>query len=98
MKRTRQILAVTLVATALCADRVVASAPVIRPEVTETARQIVRRLAVSFRQDVPSVRFERSTDPSLPVAAGQPCIVALDTPLHTREGTPFQFRLPPPQV
>src|SRR4051794_27418472 len=98
MKHTRQILAVTLVAAALCADRVVASAPVIRPEMTETARQIVRKLAVSFRQTVPTVRFQESREDRTSEVVGESNGAITVAIVHAHEGTPFQFRLPPPTV
>jgi hypothetical protein len=96
MKAVRQVVAVTLVATALCADRVVASAPHLqnRPE-PQTARSLVGRLSVSFRRVVPTVRLvetRRDQEPMarvLPVVIDQPVIMPLRL-------SPFQFRLPPP--
>lgn len=96
MKAVRQVVAVTLVATALCADRVMASAPDLqsRPQ-TQSDRTLVGRLSVSFRRVVPAVRLvevrrdQEHTAMVLPVLLDRPIV------LPSRL-SPFQFRLPPP--
>ena len=55
-RRTGHLVAVTLVAAALCADRAVAATPALRPQATSTAGKLVTRLSVSFRRVVPTVR------------------------------------------
>ena len=56
------VLAVALVATALCADRMVAISPQQAQEgtLTQVARRVVVRLTVSFRQAVPGVRIHQA--------------------------------------
>src|SRR5256885_330891 len=105
MKRTRQVLVMTLVATALCADRVTA-APQFRADLQSTADPIARlakhlatRLSVKFRRVVPSavgLHQARPQDAATPVVASR---VAPSFPtLHATDASPFQFRLPPPTV
>ena len=61
MNRSRQLLMVAFVATALAADRAVAAAPQDRPSRSQTtatpnaARRLAGRLVVTFRQSVPSL-------------------------------------------
>ena len=98
MRKTRTVLAVALVATALCADRVAVAAPQ-GPQaasLTQVARRVVVRLTVSFRQAVPGVTIHEVRQEG--DAAGQRVAAVPATPLgvHTVQGTPFQFRLPPP--
>ena len=96
MSRTRQILAVVAVTTALCADQVALAAPVQRPQVAEMAARLVDRLSQTFRRAVPNAvrpidRSRVQTDaPSAPVAEPV-AVLALNCEL-----SPFQFRLPPP--
>ena len=99
MKRTRHVLVMTLMATALCADRVVTAAPEIRAHLQPVADPIARlatKLSVTFRRVVPSVwiqQFRREgatpATPIDPIATASPAI-------HHAESSPFQFRLPPP--
>jgi hypothetical protein len=92
MRRTRHVIAVMVVATALCADRAVSAAPQARTPAPSFATRIAR----SFGQSVPSVRVQL-----------QPARIAESAksfPLPIREAasgvrddlSPFQFRLPPP--
>ena len=101
MRRARQILAVTLVATAICADRAVAAAPSVNgggapsdARVTSMASRIVRGFSSSFRRAVSAVRLhETRRDTS---AAVRPEL-APDAPLAVHPTLePFRFRLPPP--
>ena len=46
MRRLRPYVAVAVVAVALCADRAVAAAPGLRPEMSELAERIVARLEI----------------------------------------------------
>src|SRR4051812_31979000 len=93
--RSRQVIAVTLVAAALCADRVAVAARVLGPRpATTAAESLVSRLTSSFRRVVRSVKViqTRREDGSVKATplAPEPVIVA------PRPVTPFQFRLPPP--
>jgi hypothetical protein len=94
MKAVQRALAITLVATALCADRAVASAPVVRPEPVAN-RTLVGRLKVTFRRCVALVRiWETRRDQDRPATAA--AFVAPACPFAPLSLSPFQFRLPPP--
>lgn len=98
MKRLRQMMAVALVATALCADRAASAAPAFRPQVGEMARQIAGRLAGSFRRVVAPARLdqarqERATDR---VALGLVHLILPAAAIHPAELCEFYLRLPPP--
>jgi hypothetical protein len=100
MGRTRHILAVTLVATALCADRAVAAtaAPEAASRPTsgmmEMAGRLVSRLSSNFQRVVATVRIYEprsqqnapSFDRAIPESA----------PIVQLPISPNQFRLPPP--
>jgi hypothetical protein len=91
-RTTRQVIAVMVVATALCADRAVASAPHAR---VQPSRSFASRLATSLRQTVPpSVRLQpvRTLESvrSFPLPIGEAASGVRS------ELSPFQFRLPPP--
>src|SRR3954471_12239275 len=99
MKRTRHVLAVALVATALCADRAIAAAPTVRADMAATAAgRLVTRLSVRFRRVVPSVRLYQSRQDALKPAAAQTRIAPDFAPATPHQSLldPFQFRLPPP--
>jgi hypothetical protein len=104
MKRTRQVLVLTLVATALCADRVVTAAPALRAQLSPTADPIARlashlggKLSGAFRRVVPAVRLSYSSREATSAAPRPAVPPALLRPvLHLVQGSPFQFRLPPP--
>jgi hypothetical protein len=94
--RPRNMIAILVVATALFADRAVANAPALRPEVFEqTAARIMDRLTVRFRRTV-SVgtvyEVRGQTLVRIPVAQVAPQRVE---PAH-RPTLPTFFRLPPP--
>jgi hypothetical protein len=80
-----------VVATALCADRAVASAPQAR---TTPNRSLASRITTSFRQTVPSVRLQPSRTMESPASFPLPIC---ETASGVRsQFSPFQFRLPPP--
>jgi hypothetical protein len=100
MGRTRHILAVTLVATALCADRAVAAAVApeapARPQssMMEMAGRFVSRLSSNFRRVVATVRiYEPRSQQSAPTFEHPvpESINLVHLPI-----SPNQFRLPPP--
>jgi hypothetical protein len=99
MHRTRTVIAVALVATALCADRAVAAAPVQPPRSASTsvAGRLVSTLSERFQRVVPSVRLyeQRCDGASIAIVSFTPVEAAL--PIHPPM-TPFQHRLPPPQL
>jgi hypothetical protein len=94
MKTVRRAVAVTLVATALCADRAIAC-PCAAPSQAESCRTLVGRLAVRLRRTVATVHLLQARS-----QAHRPPIVAVAVPGSARISpqplSPFQFRLPPP--
>ena len=96
MKRTRQILAITLLAAALCADRAVASSPVLRPQIATRAGQLVAKLSVSFRRVVPSVRFYQTQRETILSAAPAAAVVSDEVALYSGRLSALLLRLPPP--
>jgi hypothetical protein len=100
-RRTRQVLAVVAVTTALCADHVVRAAPASSPsrtQVSEFAGRIVQRLTTSFRRtvaDAPAVRPETRVSDRRTVERYE---IVTTVPVEHRQVSPFQFRLPPPNL
>jgi hypothetical protein len=95
MQRTRQVIVVALVATALCAGRIATVAPQ-QPPVAQMAGRLIHRLGRSFSRVVPTARlYQPRREESRPVH--QPTCVRPDAiPLIPVCLSPFQFRLPPP--
>jgi hypothetical protein len=93
-RRTKHVIAVMVVATALCADRSVSAAPMTRPQSHGLARTFASKLTTSLRRAVATRRVEsiRSFD-AAPVFAHplRQSASGLHQPI-----SPFQFRLPPP--
>lgn len=98
MRQTRTIVAVTLLATALCADRAAAAAPAQRLDTTQSSGTFAQRLTVSLRRVVPAVRFlpDRRQGVASPALARSVAVDQASLPLA--QGTPFEFRLPPPLI
>ena len=101
MNRTRQIVAITLVATALCADRAVASvAPTAQrteARVTSLAERFARKLSTNFRRVVPAMRLcERSRGEAVASNSNRPAPMLAF--IAQQPISPFQFRLPPPSL
>ena len=104
---TRQVLAVVVVTTALCADRAATAAPAVHANPAgrsqavhgsglNLAGRLVSRLSQTFRQVVPSaapvqVRQPRPAAPAQPVPLADQSLDVQPPPI-----SPFQFRLPPP--
>ena len=98
----------TLMATALCADRVVTTAPTLRESLASPSADPLARLATnlgsrfsgSFRRVTTPVarlhqeRRDESVSASEPIERVAPVVAAF----HVAQGSPFQFRLPPPTV
>ena len=98
MSKTRHILAVVAMTTALCADQAVSAAPAARPQVGEMAARLVERLSRPFRQTVATVvrAPDRQARPQVALERFEPApapAVAAHCDL-----SPFQFRLPPPAI
>ena len=104
MKRTRQVLVMTLVATALCADRVATAAPALRAHLQRPTADPIARLAThlgskltgAFRRVVTEVRLIPSRRQGTTVQQAAAIPVVPPTPIRVAEISPFQFRLPPP--
>jgi len=81
-----------VVATALCADRAVASAPALSR--TTPSRSLASRITTSFRRTVPSVRLQPTR--TMESAANFPLPIRETASGVRSDFSPFQFRLPPP--
>jgi hypothetical protein len=106
MNRTRHVLAIALVATALCADRTIAAAPGLgeRPQNgggSSVAGRLVSRLSVSFRRVVSVTRvYEARQERDISAEAGTPAQL-LPNPtvaLFSVRISPHLLRLPPPSL
>ena len=99
MNKTRGILVVMAMTTALCADQMAVAAPASGPraiEISEIAQHVVSRLSESFREAVPTALNEprqqvRNEAPVMVRCVASPVAVVAHQP-----SSPFQFRLPPP--
>src|SRR5437660_322024 len=98
MRRARYLLVATLLVSALCADRAMAAAPALRPEVVQLAERLVTRLSVSFSRAVSTVRLFAERQHSDAFAANRSLPTSWTAPAHPQPISPFQFRLPPPAV
>jgi hypothetical protein len=99
MKQTRQVVAIALVAAALCADRAVASATTVRPQATSAAGRLVARLSTRFQRVVPAVRVYETRRDGL-VRMDAPAIPSHATPAFPASSglSPLLLNLPPPAV
>src|SRR5689334_8008981 len=103
MRKTRTLVAVTLLATALCADRRLASAATessSRTEAGPVALGFARRLTVSLRRVVPAVNLHQGRREGFAEVCSTTGGIERPQAVGVRQGggTPFQFRLPPPAV
>jgi hypothetical protein len=97
MRRTKHVIAVVVVATALCADRSLSAAPTPRVESSSLARTLASKLTSSLR---------RAVAPSVSVAPtrSEEQVQTFALPIHEEASgvrstfSPFQFRLPPPSL
>jgi hypothetical protein len=100
MRKTRTLVAVTLLATALCADRSVAPAAAQSARVeagpTATRQSFGERLTVSLRRTVPAVKLHADRQEGLAQAANAKRIEGGQSAVQWIVGGPFEFRLPPP--
>jgi hypothetical protein len=99
MRRTRQVLAVMVVTTALCADRAAAAAPVVVGSTSAKptlAGRLVNRLSRTFRQVVPSAAPVQARQVTVAPTAMAPLLADQSLGVQSPPISPFQFRLPPP--
>ena len=110
MRKTRTIVAVTLLATALCADRAVAVAAARAGEASIPAggrdrtqnqagqQTFAQRLTRSLRQVVPAMQLHQSRRDGLSPIDIRGDVQHAQSAGRGVETTPFQFRLPPPAL
>jgi hypothetical protein len=96
--KARQLVAITLMATALCADRAVSAAPEIRPQVATAAGKLVTRLSVSLRRVVPSARVFESRRDGLAASSVKNRWTSNATVRFGTELSPLTLHLPPPML
>ena len=99
--QARRALVVLAMTTAFCADQIAVAAPAshVRPvEIAEVAHRIVTRLSETLRTTQPAHACQLL--PSARPAARVMPLAIWTTPLSVGHApsTPFQFRLPPPNV
>jgi hypothetical protein len=97
--KTRRVLAVMAVTTALCADQVAVAAPAVRPqrvEIGQMASRLVGRLTRSLRQGMPDAIVQPARQQRPAARPMQQAAAATPLSVGHAPGCPFQFRLPPP--
>ena len=110
MRKTRTIVAVTLLATALCADRAVAVAAARGADASLPAggrdrtqnpagqQTFAQRLTRSLRQVIPAMRLHQTRRDGLAPIDVRGNVEHAQSSGRGVECTPFQFRLPPPAL
>jgi len=95
MKHARHVIAVTLMATAICADRVAPAAPA--PTTTSHfASRLIERLSMNLRRVLPAVTLYQPRRFEPGIAVRRPPALADQGFIPALRLSPFQFRLPPP--
>jgi len=94
--RSRYVLALTLVATTLCADRLFASNRALGPEIRQPMENLVARLTRTFGHVVS--RTPMVTERRMAVSLPTPAVVICTDRAFSLPLSPFEFRLPPPVV
>ncbi|MFI5379285.1 MAG: hypothetical protein ACHRHE_08310 [Tepidisphaerales bacterium] len=97
MNRTRRVLMVAFVATALCADRVVAAAPSLRTmDAMDLARRLAGRLVITLRHAVAAAQVKEVRRQG-GLAAEPHVRLAIDSRPAAHDPAPLhRYRLPPP--
>jgi hypothetical protein len=95
MRHARHVIAITLMATAICADRVAPATPA-EPPATHFAGRLMERLSVNFRRVLPAARLYQPHRLGQRVAARPLPLASQGLGLQVLRLSPFQFRLPPP--
>ena len=113
MRKTRTIVAVTLLATALCADRAVATAAARAASNADASlpsngrdrtqnhsgqQTFAQRFTRSLRQVVPSLQLHQTRRDGLAPMDIRGDVRQSQSSGRGVETTPFQFRLPPPTL
>jgi hypothetical protein len=94
--RTRYVLALTLVATTLCASRLFASDQNSRSETRVSTEKLVARLTRSFSQVVTRSPLLVQRRMAAPIV--QPILIVSTARVHCIAISPLQANLPPPLV
>jgi hypothetical protein len=91
------MIAITLVAAALCADRAVVAAPILRPQMSDVASRLVSRLSARFGRVAPAIRVYQNCSEAV-VSAEKHVLVCDATACFGMRLSPLVLRLPPPLV
>jgi hypothetical protein len=95
MRRTRHVIAVMVVATALCADRAAQAAPEVRTQTTSGfARNFATKITTNLRRAVAQNALQPAR--TMETARTFPLVIREEASGVRSEFSPFQFRLPPP--
>lgn len=97
MRASRGILTLAVVAAVLCADRTLTLAAEVRPQMMETARQVVRHLGERYRHRTPAARCmgpSRILSPRHPTPARAEAANLPSNPI----GSLAQLPMPPPRA
>jgi hypothetical protein len=97
MNARRNMIAITLVAASLCADRAVTAAPVLRPQMNGIASRLVSRLSAKFQRVVPTIRVYQNQTGHI-VSAEKIYPITDTTACFRMRLSPMLLRLPPPVV
>jgi hypothetical protein len=98
MKNARHVIAVTLMATAICADRSLSAAPA-EPQASHLAGRIIQKLSVNLRGVVPAICIYKPRQFGLACArAARPRFNVIPADFVSAQLSPFRFRLPPPSA
>jgi hypothetical protein len=95
MRNARHMIAVTLVATAICADRVAVAAPAQAPS-GQFAGRLIQRLTTRFRRVVAAATLYQPRREDTGCSEPAPSIICERPAAAAISLSPFQFRLPPP--
>jgi predicted trehalose synthase len=96
MRKSQHVIAVTLVATALCADRVAFATPPVQAPVMQWAQRLASRLSGSFRRVVPAAKLFQQRREAMRIVPAPRIAAARRTIPVPLVISPFYFRLPPP--
>jgi hypothetical protein len=91
------MIAITLVAASLCADRAVIAAPVLRPQMNGIASRLVSRLSAKFRRVVPTICVYQNQTGRV-VSAEKIYPITDTTACFATRLSPLFLRLPPPAL
>jgi len=96
MRNARHVIAVTLMATAICADRALPARAAEEPS-SHLAGRLIERLTQNLRRVVPAAQLYQARRPGLrPMEILMPLGGDLAAGIAPIRLSPFQFRLPPP--